>query len=172
MITRRTLLRNAGAAAWIGMCGARAAWSAEMEAKAPAAQKITKIEPLILRSPPERDKPESYFSSMPPGSQMTGGKALSYRLDHAETARQGGYRQTLLVKITTDQGIVGWGEAHAVMTPRVVKAVVTDLLTPILSGQDARNIEVLWEKMYSTQRLRGYNSGFFKRAMSGIDIAL
>ena len=108
MITRRTLLRNAGAAAWIGMCGARAAWSAEMETKAPAAQKITKIEPLILRSPPERDKPESFFSSMPPVSQMTGGKALSYRLDHAETARQGGYRQTLLVKVTTDQGIVGW----------------------------------------------------------------
>ena len=68
-----------------------------METKAPAAQKITKIEPLILRSPPERDKPESYFSSMPPVAQMTGGKALSYRLDHAETARQGGYRQTELI---------------------------------------------------------------------------
>ena len=46
---------------------------------------------------------------MPPVAQMTGGKALSYRLDHAETVRQGGYRQTLLVKVTTDQGIVGWG---------------------------------------------------------------
>ena len=49
MITRRTLLRNAVAAAWIGICGARAAWSAELETKAPVAQKITKIEPFILR---------------------------------------------------------------------------------------------------------------------------
>ena len=172
MITRRSLLKNGGAAAFVSACGARAGWSAEAEAKVPAAQKITRIEPFILRSPPERDKPEDYFISMPPVAQMTGGKALSYRLDHAETVRQGGYRQTLLVKVTTDQGIVGWGEAHAVMTPRVVKSIVTDLFTPLLIGQDARNVEVLWEKMYSTQRLRGYNSGFFKRAMSGIDIAL
>ena len=121
MITRHTLLRNAGASAWIGMCGAHAAWSAELETKAPVAQKITKIEPFILRSPPQRNKAEDYFISMPPVAQTTGGKALSYRLDHAETVRQGGYRQTLLVKVTTDQGIVGWGEAHAVMTPRVVK---------------------------------------------------
>ena len=172
MITRRSLLKNAGAAAFVSACWARAGWSVEAETKAPAAQKITKIEPFILRSPPERDKPEDYFISMPPVAQMTGGKALSYRLDHAETVRQGGYRQTLLVKVTTDQGIVGWGEAHAVMTPRVVRSIVTDLFTPLLIGQDARNVEVLWEKMYSTQRLRGYNSGFFKRAMSGIDIAL
>ena len=76
------------------------------------------------------------------------------------------------MKVTTDQGIVGWGETHAVMTPRVVKSIVADLFAPILIGQDARNVEVLWEKMYSTQRLRGYNSGFFKRVMAGIDIAL
>ena len=94
------------------------------------------------------------------------------RLERAETVRQGGYRQTLLVKITTDQGITGWGESHAVMTPRVVKTVLLDLFRPILLGQDARRIEALWEKMYSTQRLRGYGTGYFTRAMAGVDIAL
>ena len=58
------------------------------------------------------------------------------------------------------------------MTPRVVKTALTDLFRPILLGMDARRIEPIWEKMYSTQRLRGYGSGFYTRAMAGVDIAL
>ena len=81
-------------------------------------QKITAIETFIIRHPPDRDKPEDFYISMPPVGQMTGGIGLQHRLDHAETVRQKGYQQTLLVKITTAQGVVGWGEAHAVMTPR------------------------------------------------------
>ena len=61
MITRRSLLKNAGAAAFVSACGARAGWSAEAETKAPAAQKITKIEPFILRSPPERGQAGRLF---------------------------------------------------------------------------------------------------------------
>ena len=132
---------------------------------------ITDIETLVLRDPPER-KPEDQFVSMTPLGATTGGIGLWNRIERAETVRQGGYRQTLLVKVTTDQGIVGWGESHAVMTPRVVQTVITDMFRPILLGQDARQIEALWEKMYSTQRLRGYGSGYYTRAMAGIDIAL
>jgi galactonate dehydratase len=132
---------------------------------------ITDIEALILRDPPEK-RPEDEFVSMPPIGAMTGGIGLWNRLERGETVRQGGYQQTLLIKITTDQGVIGWGESHAVMTPRVVKTAVLDLFRPILLGQDARRIEPIWEKMYSTQRLRGYGTGYFTRAMAGIDIAL
>ncbi|MCP5114390.1 MAG: mandelate racemase/muconate lactonizing enzyme family protein [bacterium] len=134
--------------------------------------KIAKVETFILRDPPIRDKPESAFVSMTPMGDMTGGVGLWNRLERSETVRQGGYRHTLLVKVTAENGLYGWGESHAVMTPRVVKTAITDLFTPIIMGQDARNIEPLWEKMYSTQRLRGYGTGFFTRAMAGIDIAL
>ena len=133
--------------------------------------RISEVEALILREPPEK-KPEHEFVSMTPLGSTTGGIGLWDRLERAETVRQGGYRQTLLVKITTDQGIVGWGESHAVMTPRVVKTILTDLFRPILLGLDARQIEPIWEKMYSTQRLRGYGTGYFTRAMAGVDIAL
>jgi galactonate dehydratase len=135
------------------------------------ALRITDVEALILRDPPER-KSEDQFVSMTPLGATTGGVGLWNRLERAETVRQGGYRQTLLVKVSTDQGIVGWGESHAVMTPRVVKTALTDLFRPILLGKDARQIEALWEKMYSTQRLRGYGTGYFTRAMAGVDIAL
>ena len=141
------------------------------ESKIGVPLQITEVEALILRDPPER-KPEDQFVSMTPLGATTGGVGLWNRLERAETVRQGGYRQTLLVKVTTDQGIVGWGESHAVMTPRVVKTVLMDMFRPILLGQDARRIEAIWEKMYSTQRLRGYGTGYFMRAMAGVDIAL
>ncbi len=134
--------------------------------------KITKIEPIPLRSPAAPGKPESEFVSMTPLGETTGGKGLWNRLERSETVRQNGYQQTLLVKVTTDQGIVGWGEAHAVMTPMAIKTIITDLFEPILLGQDARQIEALWEKMFSTQKLRGYGTGYYTRAMAGIDIAL
>jgi len=169
MHTRRDFLRASLAAAPL-----TALMSSEVRAAVEKVGplKIAKIETLVLRDPPERDKPESDFISMPPTGKLTDRPGLSQRIERAETVRQGGYRQTLLVKITTDQGIVGWGESHAVMTPRVVKAVLTDMFTPILLGEDARNPEVLWEKMYSTQRLRGYGTGYFTRAAAGVDIAL
>jgi D-arabinonate dehydratase/D-galactarolactone cycloisomerase len=103
---------------------------------------------------------------------MTGGVGLWNRLDHASPTRVGGYRQALLVKITTDQGLIGWGESHAPSTPRIHQAIVHDLLAPILIGQDARNVEVLWEKMYSAERVRGYSTGFYTEAIAGADIAL
>ena len=78
----------------------------------------------------------------------------------------------MLVKITTDQGIIGWGESHAPAAPRVHHRVVTDLLGPLVMGQDARNVGALWEKMYSSQRMRGYSTGFYTESIAGIDIAL
>ena len=163
--TRRTFLRScAGFAAGFGPLHAAAS-------KIGVPLRITDVETLILRDPPEKG-PEDQFVSMSPLGAMTGGVGLWNRLERSETVRQGGYRQTLLVKVSTDQGVVGWGESHAVMTPRVVQTAISDLFRPVLMGQDARQIEALWEKMYSTQRLRGYGTGYFTRAMAGIDIAL
>ncbi|MBI1354340.1 MAG: hypothetical protein GC160_08335 [Acidobacteria bacterium] len=165
-MTRRDFLRSSLA------LGAAfpALYAAETKIGVPL--KITKVEPVILRSPAAPGRSEDEFVSMTPLGGMTTGKGLWNRLERGETVRQGGYQQTVLVKITTDQGIVGWGESHAVMTPRAVATILTDLFAPILIGEDARRIEPIWEKMYSTQRLRGYGTGYFTRAMAGVDIAL
>lgn len=139
-MTRPTLLKIAGLAP-LAPTYARAT-PAESPRNLPP-QKITKIETFILRDPPDRDKPESHFVSMTPIGRMTDRKGLGYRLEHAETVRQGGYSQTLLVKVTTDQGLYGWGESHAVMTPRVVQTAITDLFTPILLGENALDVRLL-----------------------------
>ena len=171
-MTRRTFLRTVSAGA------AAASFSSSFGPLHAAASKIgvplkiTKIETIPLRAPAAPGRPETDFVSMTPLGATTGGKGLWNRLERSETVRQGGFRQTLLVKVSTNQGIVGWGEAHAVMTPMAVKTIIKDLFEPIVLGQDARRIEALWEKMFSTQKLRGYGTGYYARAMAGIDIAL
>ena len=132
---------------------------------------ITQVEPVITRTPMSR-LPADEFIEMPPIGFMYDRVGIGRRLDHASPSRFKRYSQTLLVKITTDQGLIGWGEAHAPAAPAVHAKVITDLLAPILIGQDARRIGPLWDKMYSSQRLRGYATGFFTESIAGVDIAL
>ena len=56
---------------------------------------------------------------------------------------------TVVVKITTGDGLVGFGEAKAPVAPRVTKAIIDELLTGIVLGEDPRNHLVLWERMYA-----------------------
>lgn len=79
---------------------------------------------------------------------------------------------TTVVRIETDEGLVGWGEAKSPVAPRVTKTIIEELLAPIVLGQDPFDAEVLWETMYATMRLRGHAGGFFVEAISGVDIAL
>lgn len=80
--------------------------------------------------------------------------------------------ETTLVRIETDGGLVGWGEAKAPVAPRVTKYIIHDLLRGMLIGADPRKVEVIWETLYASMRLRGHSSGFLLEAISGIDIAL
>lgn len=81
-------------------------------------------------------------------------------------------RSTVLVAIEADNGLVGYGEVHAPVAPRVAHTIVIDLLAPLLLGQDARQIQVLWEQMFSAMRLRSHTVGFTAEAIAGLDIAL
>ncbi len=132
---------------------------------------IDRVEPVVIRSP-RGNNPPDWYMEMPPVGRATGGTGLWNRLDHASPSRFRGATQATLVKITTKDGLVGWGECHAPAAPRVHAAVITDLLSPILIGQDARQVEPLWEKLYSSQRLRGYATGFFTESIAGVDLAL
>ncbi|MEJ7900663.1 MAG: hypothetical protein WKF63_02405, partial [Thermomicrobiales bacterium] len=80
--------------------------------------------------------------------------------------------QTCIVRLTTASGLTGWGECHAPLAPRATAAIVLDVLAPILIGQDPLAIEVLWQRMYGSQRLRGQIAGYQMEAIAGVDIAL
>ena len=94
---------------------------------------------------------------------------------------------SVIVRIETDGGLVGWGEAKAGVGSAAscagLAAIVRDDLAPLLLGQDPRDISRLWDVMYNTPRhghaiARGHGMpqlgrrGLSLAAIGGIDIAL
>ncbi|MBC8232200.1 mandelate racemase/muconate lactonizing enzyme family protein [bacterium] len=75
----------------------------------------------------------------------------------------------ILVRVYTDEGIVGLGECSGMNGP-VIRSVVEDSLRPLLIGENPLDIERLWEKMYvKTYKIRGQSQSI---GISGVDIAL
>ncbi len=139
-------------------------------AAAAPALKIERVEAFVIRTP-NVPVSEAELMAMYPQGALTGGTGLFNRLDFASPSRSGRFSQAVLVKVTAG-GIVGWGECHAPAAPRVHKTIVEDMLRPVLLGADSRDVEALWDRMYSTQRLRGYSTGFYTEAIAGVDLAL
>jgi D-galactarolactone cycloisomerase len=134
--------------------------------------KITKVEAIVVRTRNDHVDP-STLAHMAPLGATTGGEGIWNRLDEASPSRtKGHHTQGVLVRISTDQGLTGWGECHAPEAPRVHKMIVTDLVSPVLTGQNALEVEPLWERLYSTERLRGYSDGFYTETIAGVDLAL
>jgi L-alanine-DL-glutamate epimerase-like enolase superfamily enzyme len=80
--------------------------------------------------------------------------------------------ETCLVKITTDDGTVGWGEAQSPLTPQTPCALITTLLGPALLGQPATATSALYDRLYHLMLARGHTGGFLMDAIAGLDTAL
>ncbi|HEV3049742.1 MAG TPA: hypothetical protein VGX50_05505, partial [Longimicrobium sp.] len=80
----------------------------------------------------------------------------------------GGGRNWLFVKVETDEGLSGIGEASG--WPRVVETAVHDL-KEILIGEDPSRIERLWHKMLLAHMGHGLTGVVGAGAMTGIEIA-
>ncbi|MCB2007203.1 MAG: galactonate dehydratase [Burkholderiaceae bacterium] len=75
----------------------------------------------------------------------------------------------MFVKIETDEGISGWGEAVVEGRARTVETAVHEF-TRDLIGQDAARINDLWQLMYRSNFYRG--GPILMSAIAGIDQAL
>ncbi len=80
-----------------------------------------------------------------------------------------GRRNQLLVKVTTEDGLVGWGESGLSGREKSVAATV-DHYAGFLVGQDSRNISRIWQESYRSQYFEG--GRVLTAAISAIDIAL
>lgn len=77
--------------------------------------------------------------------------------------------RTRLVKITTDSGLVGWGETTLEGKPKSTAAAVEEL-ADYLIGKDPLRIEHHWQHIYRSAFFRG--GPVLLTALSGIDQAL
>ncbi|MGW4898617.1 mandelate racemase/muconate lactonizing enzyme family protein [Kitasatospora sp. NPDC004240] len=89
---------------------------------------------------------------------------------HLVLPRRGQY--ATLVKVHTEDGSVGIGEAYGLPSPQVTATVVATVLAPLLIGQDALATGAVWERLFQGQAAGGHNRGFYLEAMAGIDLAL
>ncbi len=125
--------------------------------------RITQVEAIPLRI--KRD--EAYLGLLPAGAD-----AQAYFLRPPYRALYSAYFETTFVKISTADGLVGWGEALAPVAPEVVATIIEQLLAPALLGRSPLDGNVLWNVMYDLMRERGYYGGFMLDAISACDIAL
>ena len=108
--------------------------------------------------------------------KITDVEAFYLRLPEVQ-ARTDSSQDALIVKVSTDAGIVGWGEVDG--CPAVVKAIIdapyshtmVTGLRSLLIGEDPVATKRLWSKMAKATSFYG-RTGAVYQAMAGIDIAL
>lgn len=82
-----------------------------------------------------------------------------------------GVAKQVLVRVTTDSGLTGWGESFAYGAPLAVANVVDEALAPMLAGEDATAIEALTRTMHQALMIWG-RRGLAMFAISGVELAL
>ena len=110
---------------------------------------------MVGQSKPTRQLPHSDYFQYPPYPQL---------YSH--------YTEALIVKIETDEGLVGWGEGQVPVGPEVLVKIVERVLGPTVLGQDPLATNVRFADMYNTLRVRGQTTGYQVDAIAAIDTAL
>jgi len=81
-------------------------------------------------------------------------------------------RDAVVVKVTTDDGLVGWGEAHHGRAPGAVAHLINTTLRQLVLGMEAADVVGVWQRVY-TRQLASHGMGAGASiALSGIDMAL
>lgn len=110
--------------------------------------RITSVEPIVLKIP---------FSDGSTGVGLMPVKWTSLEI--------------VLVKVATDDGLIGWGEAFGYFCAASVAAAVRDMVAPVVVGQEADDPAAVNLALQRRLHLHGrYGITIF--AISGFDIAL
>lgn len=94
-------------------------------------------------------------------------------INYREPTDHNRFRSVCLVKITGEDGHVGWGECCSYFPEATLAAAkLVEGLAPIVVGQDALHTEAIWLKLKEHSWWYGTGAGLASIAISGIDIAL
>ena len=85
-------------------------------------------------------------------------------LREGETVNESGYfvrqgnrtvyprkNRSLVVKLTTTDGVIGWGETYGLVAPQATAAIISDLLAGFVIGRDPFEVEAIHD---ANSRLR------------------
>ena len=101
---------------------------------------------------------------------------ISYRVPQGQNVRLGigraVKRDAVLVKIETDEGVTGWGEAHHGRCPGAIAKLIDTTISELVAGMDAMDVVSVWQRVYQMQ-LASHGMGYAATmALSGVDLAL
>lgn len=102
--------------------------------------------------------------------------AVSFPVDAANSVQLGVgrtvKRDAVIVKVTTECGLVGFGESHHGRAHTTIAHFINTALRDIVLNQDAGDTSGIWQRIY-TRQLQGMGLGAAcVLAMSGLDMAL
>jgi D-galactarolactone cycloisomerase len=81
-------------------------------------------------------------------------------------------RDAVIVRVTTESGLTGWGESHHARSANVIAEIVNTTLKDIVLPASADDVVGIWNKIYQWQ-LKSHGLGAATAmAMSGLDMAL
>lgn len=101
---------------------------------------------------------------------------ISFRLPEGKTVTMGigstTKRDAIIVRVETDEGITGYGEAHPGRSPGAIVSLIHNTLAPLVVGMSATDCIGVWQRVQRMQlSSHGVGSGA-ALALSGIDMAL
>lgn len=81
-------------------------------------------------------------------------------------------RDTVLVRVRTDDGLVGWGEAHHGRCPGAVARLIDTTMRELVVGMDPIDVTGVWQRVYQMQIASHGMGAAAALAHSGLDQAL
>jgi len=81
-------------------------------------------------------------------------------------------RDAVLVKVVTEAGLIGWGEAHHGRCPGAIANLIDTTLRGLVVGFDASNVVGVWTAVYQKQLASHGMGAAAAIGLSGIDQAL
>ena len=97
--------------------------------------------------------------------KITGVKTNIFNSQHRNAKRN-----WLIIRLQTDEGIEGFGEASMLSYDPIIAQIVEEWVKAYLVGKDPMSNELHWTRMHQDNLGRG--GRLFGTALSGIDIAL
>ena len=126
---------------------------------------IDRVETFIVSIP--RDVP--YLGPLGPGESIND---MGYLIRKGNQTIYPTADTSVLIKVTSRDGVVGWGETYGIVAPEAVVAIVDNIFAPVVRGRDPRDACIIQQDLYNLMRVRGFFGGYYVDAIAGLDIAL
>ena len=81
-------------------------------------------------------------------------------------------RDSVLVRVETDDGVIGWGEAHHGRAPGAIARLIDTTMRELIINHDVLDVNGIWSKVYKMQISSHGMGAASVLALSGIDLAL